>query len=197
MGNILFRRYLQDTTWVRQSNAAPERFDAVLETFKRYGDQYDFNWLFLAAQGYQESKLDQSLKSDHGAVGIMQLLPTTASSVGFDDITTAEDNIHAAAKYMRLIVDTYLPVDSLDPVNLHLFALAAYNGGPTRFRRLRRQAAAAGLDPNVWFDNVEVIAAREVGRENVQYVSNIYKYYVAYQMLADLHEQGLIDVGDG
>ena len=65
-----------------------------------------------------------------------------------------------------------------------LFTFASYNAGPARIRGLRRKAEAAGLDPNLWFDNVEVIAAREIGRETVQYVSNIYKYYLAYKLLA-------------
>jgi membrane-bound lytic murein transglycosylase MltF len=194
MGNILFKRYLQNTDWKSRALAAPEieRFDDLLATFSRYGQQYDFDWLILAAQAYQESRLDQGKKSHRGAVGVMQLLPSTARAVGIDDISTVDGNVHAGAKYMRHIVDTYLPVDSLDVINLHLFALAAYNGGPTRFRRLRRRTAELNLDPNVWFGNVEIVAARDVGRENVQYVSNVYKYYVAYRMLADLRNEGLI-----
>ena len=194
MGNILFKRYLQNTDWIPRALAAPEldRFNDLLATFRRYGQQYDFDWLVLAAQAYQESKLDQSKQSHRGAVGVMQLLPSTAREVGIDDISTVDGNVHAGAKYMRHIVDTYLPVDSLDVINLHLFALAAYNGGPTRFRRLRRRTAELNLDPNVWFGNVEIVAAKEVGRENVQYVSNVYKYYVAYRMLADLRKEGLI-----
>jgi hypothetical protein len=39
-----------------------------------------------------------------------------------------------------------------------------------------------GLDPNLWFGNVENAAAAIIGRETVQYVSNIYKYYIAYSM---------------
>jgi hypothetical protein len=37
----------------------------------------------------------------------------------------------------------------------------------------------------VWFNNVELIAAEKIGRETVTYVSNIYKYYLAYQMIEE------------
>ena len=194
MGNILFKRYLVNTDWTSRAMAAPEleRFDDLLSTFRKYGQEYDFDWLVLAAQAYQESRLDQSKRSHRGAIGVMQLLPSTAREVGIEDISTVDANVHAGAKYMRRIVDTYLPVDSVDALNLHLFALAAYNGGPSRFRRLRRLTAQLNLDPNVWFGNVEIAAAREVGRENVQYVSNIYKYFVAYRKLATMRDEGLI-----
>ena len=70
---------------------------------------------------------------------------------------------------------------SVDRLNTVLLALASYNAGQTRIRRLRRETADAGLDPNVWFDNVEMAVAREIGRETVQYVSNVYKYYLAFR----------------
>ena len=116
---------------------------------------------------------------------MMQLLPDTAREVGFPDISTVDDNIHAGVKYLRHILDTYFDEPELDPIQRQLFALAAYNAGPTRISKLRREAESKGLDPNVWFDNVEVVAAKRIGRETVQYVSNIYKYYVAYRLIAD------------
>ena len=70
----------------------------------------------------------------------------------------------------------------MDELNRYLFAFACYNAGPNRITRLRRKAEAAGLNPNVWFRNVEIIAAREIGRETCQYVSNIFKYYLAYKL---------------
>jgi membrane-bound lytic murein transglycosylase MltF len=187
MGNILHKRYLRSTDWVENAYGPldVERFKGLSQLFEKYASTYDFDWLMIAAQAYQESRLDHSQVSPAGAVGVMQLLPSTARSVGIEDIEDLESNIHAGVKYLRLLRDRYFDDAELDPVNRGLFAFAAYNAGPTRISRLRREAAELGLDPNVWFDNVEVIVAREVGREPVQYVSNIYKYYVAYRLIAD------------
>ena len=70
-----------------------------------------------------------------------------------------------------------------------LFTFASYNAGPGRVRQLRREAAKVGLNPNVWFGNVEVIAAERIGRETVTYVANIYKYYVAYKLVLEASER--------
>ena len=138
----------------------------------------------LAAQAYQESELDHSKKSPAGAVGIMQIKPSTAAdpNVGIDDVTTPSDNIRAGARYLRFLIDRYFSDDEVDELQGWLFALAAYNAGPARIQRLRRQAEAEGYDPNRWLDNVEVIVARKIGRETVRYVRNVFKYYVAYKL---------------
>jgi membrane-bound lytic murein transglycosylase MltF len=139
----------------------------------------------VAAQGYQESRLDQSVVSKSGAIGVMQLLPSTANdkNVGIPDIHLIDKNIHAGTKYLRFLVDRYFSGGELDELNRHLFGFAAYNAGPARVAKLRAEAKESGLDPNVWFDNVEVIASKRIGRETVQYVSNIYKYYIAYRLI--------------
>ncbi len=189
LGNILYKRYLRNNKWVRNSltDVDLQRFKDMVALFKRYAGQYDFDWLMLAAQGYQESGLDQSKKSPAGAIGVMQLLPSTAAdrNVNIPNIEELENNIHAGAKYMRFLHDRYFANDELDELNRHLFAFAAYNAGPARIARLRTEATALGLNPNEWFDHVEVVAAKRIGRETVQYVSNIYKYYVAYRLIAD------------
>jgi membrane-bound lytic murein transglycosylase MltF len=191
LGNILFKRYLQNTSFVRNSLAPEEiaKFNATVELFKQYAGQYDFDWLLLVAQAYQESRLEQDTRSSAGAVGVMQLLPSTAAdkSVGIPDIEDLENNIHAGAKYMRWLRDTYFDDPNMSREEQMLFSFAAYNAGPGRVRRLRKEAAEMGLDPDVWFDNVEVVAARRIGRETVQYVSNIYKYWLAYRLAADLN----------
>jgi membrane-bound lytic murein transglycosylase MltF len=187
MGNILHKRYLRSTDWVKNVYDAEhmERFRGLRPLFEKYAGTYDFDWLLIAAQAYQESRLDQSVRSRAGAIGVMQLLPSTASYVGIGDIEVIENNIHAGVKYLRLLRDRYFDDAELDALNRGLFAFAAYNAGPTRISRLRRRAGDLGLDPHVWFDNVEVVVAREVGREPVQYVSNIYKYYIAYRLIAE------------
>ncbi len=188
-GNILINRYLKDYKWVDNALDAEDygRFEAVSKIFDQYGEQYGMDALLVAAQGYQESRLDQSVRSKAGAVGIMQLLPSTAAdaSVGIPDISTAEANIHAGIKYLDHVRTEYFSDLAIDPLNQTLLAMASYNAGPNKIRSLRKKAAAQGLDPNRWFGNVEVIAAREIGRETVQYVANIYKYYVAYRLSAE------------
>lgn len=185
-GNILINRYLKGADWAKNALDADDykRFQNVAELFSKYGDQYGVDYLMVAAQGYQESRLDQSARSAAGAVGIMQLLPSTAadSNVGIPDITSAETNIHAGVKYLDFIRKRYFSDSSMDRFNQTMFAFAAYNAGPARIRKLREKAEQKGYDPNIWFDNVEIIAAQEIGRETVQYVANILKYYVAYRL---------------
>ena len=160
------------------------RFEETIDLFKRYAGDYGFDHLMVAAQGYQESGPDQNAKSGAGAVGIMQLLPTTAAdkNVGIPDISDAESNIHAGVKYLNFIRNRYFNDPEIDRFNQTLFALAAYNAGPARVARLRTKAEQQGYDPNIWFDNVEIFAARDIGRETVQYVANILKYYVGYRL---------------
>ena len=157
--------------------------------------KYNFDWRLVAAQAYQESALKQDLRSHAGAIGVMQLMPIAAKQVGISDIDVLENNIHAGVKYMRYIVDHYLDDDSLDPTEQHLLALAAYNAGPTRIKRLRALTERKGLDPNVWFDNVEIVVARNVGIEPVRYVSNIVKFYVAYGALIESSAMPKADEG--
>jgi membrane-bound lytic murein transglycosylase MltF len=187
LGNVLFRRYLHQTRWVRDALAdgEVERFHRLAPLFERYAARYGFDWLLVAAQGYQESRLDPTARSDAGAVGVMQLLPSTAADVGITDLTDPEANVHAGVKYLRHLVDRYFDDDGLDPINRTFFAMAGYNAGPSRIARLRRVAAERGLDPDRWFDQVERVVAEEVGREPVRYVSNIYKYYFAYRRLLE------------
>jgi len=192
LGNMLFKRYLQDTKYVKNALADRDRqrLEEVIDLFRTYGDRYTFDYLMVAAQAYQESGLDHSVVSRAGAIGIMQMLPSTAAdkSVGIPDISTIENNIHAGTKYLRYIVDHYFDDPEIDEVNRTLFAFASYNAGPNRIRRLRTKAAESGYDPNQWFRNVEVVVANEVGREPVSYVSNIFKYYTVYSLLIEQFE---------
>jgi len=188
-GNVLINKYLKTTKWVKNARSAGdiERFRGMVDLFRKYAEEYDFDWLLMAAQGYQESGLDQAKRSPVGAIGVMQVMPETARdrSVGIPDIEKLESNIHAGIKYNRWVADNYFNDPGIDRNNRALFAFASYNAGPNRIARLRKEAAEQGLDPNKWFNNVEVVVARRVGREPVQYVSNIYKYYLVYRMLAD------------
>jgi membrane-bound lytic murein transglycosylase MltF len=185
-GNILVQRYLRSCNWVRGSTVSADlrRFELTRPLFDRYGAVYDLDPVLLMALAYQESRLDQRMRSPAGAIGVMQLLPSTGDWMNVGDITLIEPNIHAGAKYFRLLMDT-VEEPEVTELNRIFFALASYNGGQTRIRRLRRETAAQGLDQNVWFDNVELAAARVIGRETVQYVGNIYKLYLAFRMVEE------------
>ena len=182
---MIFRRYLLSTQYVKgaSAEAARKRFTALVALFRKYSAQYNMDWMLMAAQGYQESRLDQNAQSRVGAIGVMQVMPVTGKELNVGDITQVEPNIHAGVKFIRSMVDRYYAKEPMDDLNKVFFAFAAYNAGPGRVRQLRREAAARGLDPNVWFNNVERIASERIGRETVTYVSNIYKYYVTYLLI--------------
>jgi len=185
-GNTLLRRYLQNTQWVKNSTSGEElkKFQINLALFQKYAGEYGFDYLMIAALGYQESLLDQSKKNPSGAVGIMQVIPkyAAASPISISDVATTDGNLHAGVKMLRNIEDTYFNDPKIDALNKTLFVFASYNAGPNRIARLRKKTADQGLDPDVWFNNVELVAAKDIGQETVTYVANIYKYYVAYKL---------------
>ncbi|MGA9586338.1 MAG: lytic transglycosylase F [Terracidiphilus sp.] len=188
-GNTLLRRYLQNTKWVKDSTSPEEmkKFQADVALFKKYAGEYDFDVLMIGAQAYQESLLDQSKRNPSGAVGIMQVIPkdAAASPINIASVGTADQNIHAGVKMLRNIEDTYFNDPGIDRLNKTLFVFASYDAGPNRIVQFRKKAPEMGLDPNVWFGNVELVAARDTGQETVTYVSNIYKYYVAYTLASE------------
>ena len=189
--NTIERRYLENTTFVKNAAADAERqkLQAVVALFKKYAAQYDVDYLLMAAQGYQESTLDQNVKSPVGAIGVMQVMPPTGKELNVGDITEVDANIHAGVKYMRFMMDRYFKDDPMDDLNKGLMTFASYNAGPGRLRQLRNEAERRGLDRNVWFGNVERVASERIGRETVTYVSNIYKYYITYRLLTDQLER--------
>jgi membrane-bound lytic murein transglycosylase MltF len=183
-GNMLLKRYFANTKFVKSaaSDADRKRFLDIVEFFRKYGGQYKLDFLLMAAQGYQESGLNQSIKSPVGAVGVMQVMPATGKELNVGDITVVENNIHAGVKYMRFMMDQYFKNDQMDDLNKGLMTFASYNAGPNRIRQLRAETKKRGLNENLWFNNVEQIVSERIGRETVTYVSNIYKYYVAYSL---------------
>lgn len=191
-GNMLAKKYFNNGSFITNNTnkKSMERFDQTVELFQRYGKQYSFDWLMLTALAYQESLIDQSKRSPAGAIGVMQILPSTAKdkNVGIPEIDKIEPNIHAGTKYIRFMVDRYFNDPKIDDLNRGLFAFASYNAGPARVAKLRKEAAESGFDPNVWFNNVEVIAAKRIGQETVNYVRNIFKYYTAYRLINEKNE---------
>jgi len=189
--NVIEHRYLDNVRYVKNaaSNAESKKFQAVVDLFKKYGSKYDLDYLLMEAQGYQESTLDQSARSPVGAIGIMQVMPATGNDMKVGDISKIESNIHAGVKYMRFMMDQYYKDEPMDNLNRALMTFASYNAGPGRIRQLRLATEKKGLNPNLWFGNVERTTSERIGRETVTYVSNIYKYYIAYRLIADQRQQ--------
>ncbi len=191
-GNIMQRRFFNHSERLHNADSAADmqKFNELVGLFEKYAKIYDFDHLMLMAQGFQESQLKQNTRSHAGAVGVMQVLPSTAAEMGIKDVAKSADrNIEAGSKYLRLISDKYLNDPGITPANATLLSFAAYNAGPKNLMRFRRLAERSGLDPDVWFGNVEQSAARIVGRETVDYVGNIYKYYVVYKLASQRLEQ--------
>jgi membrane-bound lytic murein transglycosylase MltF len=164
---------------------ARKRFEEMVALFAKYGERYGFDPLMLAAQGYQESKLNQDARSNVGAIGVMQIMPATGQQLGVGDVHLLEPNIHAGAKFMDQLMTRYFPDAGFDDMNRTLFAFASYNAGAAKIARMRGEAGKSGLDPDQWFNNVEVVTARRIGLQTPTYVRNIYKYYVAYRLMED------------
>ena len=187
LGNIVLNRYLGNTRWLENALASEDRkrYEETIEIIKRYASQYELDWLIIAAQAYQESRFDQSKRSPAGAVGVMQVLPTTAADKAVDipDISKLENNVHAGVKYLNWLRTTYFSDPAISPLDQVLFSFAAYNAGPGNMKRARRRAKKLGFDPNLWFGNVEIGMYRAVSGEPASYVRNIYKYYVTYRSL--------------
>ena len=185
----LANTYLKSGRFIKNNENAEsvKRFNQMKGLFQKYASQYQFPWMLIAAEAYQESGLNQEAKSAVGAIGVMQVMPATAASspVNIPDVTKVDPNIHAGVKLLKFIRDDYFKSDPMNPLNKTLMTLAAYNAGPGRIKQCRQLAADMGLNPNVWFKNVEYAVAKKVGAETVGYVSNIYKYYLGWKLMTE------------
>ncbi len=185
LGNIYFKRYYEKNPWIKTPLGA--ELDRTLlkykRLFKKYADKYGFDWLLIAALAYQESGFDNTRKNKSGAVGILQVLPSTArdKNIGIRNVHRLENNIHAGVKYLDFLRKRYFNDPAMRPRDRVRLALAAYNAGPANIQRARAATRKMGLDPNRWFRNVEFGALKVIGRETVRYVSNINKYYLIYR----------------
>ncbi len=180
-------QYMKKIKQIRNNanDADQKRFEQTLALFQKYGTQYGFDPLMLAAQGFQESQLNQSARSHVGAIGLMQLMPATGKQMGVGSISVAEDNVHAGAKYMDKLMTDYFSDAHFSAGDRSLFAFASYNAGPGNIAKMRKLATERGLDPDKWFNNVEIVTAEKIGIETTTYVRNIYKYYAAYKLIVD------------
>ena len=191
LGSVIFSAYLKQQKWLERLNKEKDRkkFLELVALFQKYGKEYDINWLILAAKAYQESRFDHSVKGPRGAVGIMQIKPATAkgSDVNIPDITGLENNINAGTKYVRFLMDKYYADLKPDPFNQTLMAFAGYNAGPNRIANLRKKAKERGLNDTKWFNNVEWVVAESVGPVTVNYVRNIFQYFLIYSGVYKRH----------
>jgi len=171
IGNLLFTRYFKKSQWIKNPNdpSAQQRLEEYRAFFKTYAMQYGHDKHLLKAVAFQESGLDHSQKSHRGAVGLMQLLPTTAADkmVNIPDISSPKNNIHAGAKYLAFIRDRYFSSPTISKKDRQAFMLAAYNAGPAKVRRMRELANAQGLNPDIWHGHVDIIASQLIGRERL------------------------------
>jgi len=191
IAEIRLKQYMQGIKQIHSNAESTElkRFAQTVTIFEKYGQQYSFDPLMLAAQGFQESQLKQDAKSRVGAIGIMQLMPATGKELNVGDIRLAESNIHAGTKYLDQLMTRYFQDARFSDVDRPLFAFASYNAGPGNIAKMRRLATERGLNPDVWFNNVEIVVAEKIGTETTTYVRNIYKYYVSYRLLKDAETQ--------
>ncbi len=175
---------------ISNNTGGPEwkRFEATIKLFEKYGAQYGFDPLMLAAQGYQESQLNQEARSHVGAIGVMQIMPATGNDLGVGDVHQIEANVHGGAKYMDQLMTKYFPDAKFSEDVRPLFAFASYNAGPGNISKMRKEAAKRGLDPDKWFNNVEIVVSQKIGIETTTYVRNIYKYYTAYKLTVAAQE---------
>jgi membrane-bound lytic murein transglycosylase MltF len=194
LGNIYFKRYFKENPWAREylKQEDLDKFSTYAPIFKKYGEMYDIDWMLVEAQAFQESGLDPDVRSQAGAVGLMQLLPSTAKYIGFDDIQSSDNNVHAGVKYLKYLMDQYFPEDKFSKAERLRFALAAYNAGPGNMQKSMRKTEELGYDSTKWFENTELGTLSQVGLEPVHYVRNINKYYLSFlisDVLRDVKEE--------
>ena len=189
LGNIYFKRYYKENKWLDNPMGSEDtqNFLKYKDLFQKYAHQYGFDWLLIAALAYQESGLNNQKKNKSGAVGIMQVLPSTGQdkNIRISKVHLLENNIHAGVKYLAFLRDRYFTDPRIQPRNQVRFALASYNAGPAKINRARTLAQKMGLDSTRWFRNVELAVLKMIGQETVRYVSNINKYYVIYQQASE------------
>jgi membrane-bound lytic murein transglycosylase MltF len=185
-GNIYYRRYFKQTQHIDNPLALTDqaKFSRYVPLFRKYGARYGFDWMLLAAIAYQESEIKQNRRSRAGALGLMQVLPSTSSdeSIGIYDIMDPENNVHAGTKYLAQLRDVYFADKMLRPRERIQFILAAYNAGPNRIQQCRSLAERLGYNPNRWQGHTETAALHLIGQETVRYVANVKKYYLAYSL---------------
>ena len=206
---VIYNKYFKNTrsftTRAKSDLYSKEgnRISEYDEVIQRNAEVINWDWRFLASQIYQESRFDPKEKSWVGAVGLMQLMPKTAKSYGYKNLTKPETNLKAGVahlSYLNEYWNEHIP-DSLERVK---FILASYNAGHNHVQDARRLAEKLGYDENVWYENVEscmLLKSQKKyfnddvvhygycrGEEPVNYVKEILERYVYYSEFIELEE---------
>jgi membrane-bound lytic murein transglycosylase MltF len=164
-----------------------DKLEQLRPTLQRHADAQGIDWLDLAALAFKESKLNPGAKGSGGATGLLQITPTAARRVGVGNIQNTDNNVQAAARYMALIQRKFFSSPRVNERERMAFVLAAYNLGPERVQRMRKEARKRGLNPNQWFFQTERIAMEQGGENVVTFVNSVNKYYLAF----DRHRESL------
>ena len=191
LGNILARKYFEELNLIKKEGFILGRHEISKydKYIKKYSDQYGLDWRLMAALCFQESRFKQDIKNEWGAIGLFQVKQMTADEpyVNISEIEgpeNFENNIHAGIKYLHWIKKRYFDeYEGMSEKNKVRMAIASYNAGPARVRKAIALTKKMGLDHTDWFRNVELALIKMRRTEPVQYVSEINKRYVAYQLL--------------
>lgn len=191
LGNTFGHKYFDNVSRLQTDDfdLASQRISKYDDSLKRYAKEYGFDWRLMAALCLQESRFDQGIENRFGAVGLFQIKEATANEpyIGVKPIrglANYDNNIHAGVKYLAWLKKNFFDSHKdLPEVERLRMMMAAYNAGPTRIQEAINQAKKMGLNPNLWFRNVE-LAMLEIGvPEPVIYVSEINKHFVSYQLM--------------
>ncbi len=191
LGNLALQSYFAaESKWSGRFDAgAGEPLSDYDDVIKSHAEAYEFDWRLVAAMAFQESRFDPNARNRSGAVGLMQIKPSTAREpfIGIPDVIGAKhasNNVEAGLKYLRWIKQRYFDSEpELRERDRLRMALAAYNAGPRTIARARGRARMLGYDPDRWFRNVELALLDMRKSEPVKYVSEINQRYIAYKLL--------------
>jgi len=206
--NVLRKRYFESSA-TRERGNRPGSGSALSpydELVRKHAQRYAFDWRMVVAQMYQESRFDPDAVSGAGARGLLQVLPRTATQLGVHDLRDPETSIEAGVRYLDWLREQLGSVGASS--DALWFWLAAYNAGYGHVRDAREIARQQGLNPNLWFDNVEraILLKQEpkVHRttrhgycrcsETVRYVRSIRDRYSAYLDVHPFREPPASDV---
>ena len=175
-----FYRYFDGKGDARNTEAEMDQICQYDPLIRAEAAKIGWDWRMLASIIYQESHFKPDLINEKGAFGLMQLMPVTMSKYGIDYDSSVEEQLEAAGKLLthfgRELPETI--VDSLERGN---FILASYNAGMGHILEARIRAERHGMDPNVWFDNVE----KYTSRQTYYFVRDITKRYSHYCALIE------------
>ena len=124
------------------------------DLFRKYASQIGWDWRLLAALAYTESNFNPNVVSWAGAVGLMQLMPATARSLGVPPgkETDPEESIKAAVKYIASMQRTFSKIQDKD--ERIKFVLASYNAGIGHVSDAMALAEKYGRNRYVWEHSV-------------------------------------------